>query len=102
MREFDGIIVLATGESILYVAVVTVCRVRVSHDRLKFIVDRIQFIFVTICNVNNTAYVNQQLLKVKILATCFSYSETPSGQKQNIVIVPVLNVQYQNYVLFLA
>jgi len=33
------------------------------------------WLFVTIYCVNNTTYVNQQLLKVKILATCFSYSE---------------------------
>ena len=34
---------------------------------------------VTIYYVNNTTYINQQLLKVKILATCFSYSEPSSG-----------------------
>ena len=35
---------------------------------------------VTIYYVSNTTYINQQLLKVKILATCFSYSESSSGQ----------------------
>ena len=52
---------------------------------------------VTIYYVNNTTYINQQLLKVKILATCFSYSESSSGQKWNIaqvhsVIVHSVNV----------
>ena len=37
--------------------------------------------------VNNTTYINQQLLKVKILATCFSHGEPSSGQKRNIVLV---------------
>ena len=40
---------------------------------------------VTIYYVNNTTYINHQLLKVKILATCFSNSEPSSGQKRNIV-----------------
>jgi len=34
---------------------------------------------VTIYYVNNTTYINQQLLRVKILATCFSCSEPSSG-----------------------
>jgi hypothetical protein len=34
---------------------------------------------VTIYYVNNTSYINYQPLKVKILATCFSYSEQSSG-----------------------
>ena len=38
-------------------------------------------------NIRNTTYINQQLLKVKILATCFSYSEPSSGQKRNRVLV---------------
>ena len=38
--------------------------------------------FITIYYVNNTTYINQQLLKVKALATCFSYSELSSGQKK--------------------
>ena len=42
---------------------------------------------VTIHYVNNTTHINQQLLKVKILAKCFSYSEASSGQKRNIVLV---------------
>jgi len=35
---------------------------------------------VAIYYVNSTS-INQQVLKVKILATCFSYSEPSSGQK---------------------
>ena len=42
---------------------------------------------VTIYYVNNTTHINQQILKVKILATCFIYSEPSSGQKRNIVLV---------------
>jgi len=42
---------------------------------------------VTIYYVNNITYINQQLLKVKILATCFSCREISSGQKWNIVLV---------------
>ena len=44
-------------------------------------------IHVAIYYVNNATYINQQLLKVKILATCFSYSEPPSGRKRNLVLV---------------
>jgi len=44
-------------------------------------------IIVKIYYVNNTTYINQLLLKVKILATCFSYSEPSSGQKRNIILV---------------
>jgi len=42
---------------------------------------------VTIYYGNNTTYINQQLLKVEIVATCFSYSEPSSGQKRNPVLV---------------
>ena len=42
---------------------------------------------VTIYYVNNTTYINQKLLKVKILATRFSYNEPSSGQKRKIVLV---------------
>jgi len=48
MNEFDGIIVLATRENILYVAVIAVCRVRVLHDKMKLIVDQIKLLFVTV------------------------------------------------------
>ena len=41
---------------------------------------------VTTYYVNNTTHINQQLLKVKVLVTCFSYNES-SGQKRNIVMV---------------
>ena len=44
-------------------------------------------IIVTIYYVNNTTYINHQLLEVKILTTCFSYSEPSSGQKRNIFLV---------------
>jgi len=47
---------------------------------------------VTIYYVNNTTYVNQQLLKVKILVTCFSYSAPSSGQKRYIVLVHSVTV----------
>ena len=63
MNYFDGIIVLATRENILYVAVIAVCRVRVLQDKMKLIVDQIKFIFVTVYYVNNPTYVNRQLLK---------------------------------------
>ena len=39
----------------------------------------------TIRYVNNRTCINQQLLNVKILATCFSYSEPSSGQKNILV-----------------
>jgi len=42
---------------------------------------------VIIYYVNNTTYINQQLLKVKISATLFSYNEPSSGQKPKIVLV---------------
>ena len=42
---------------------------------------------VTIYYVNNTTNIYQQLLKVKILATCFSYNEPSSDQKRKIVLV---------------
>ena len=46
---------------------------------------------VTIYYVNNIKYINQQLIKVKILATRFSYNEPSSGQKQNVVITIIIN-----------
>ena len=49
---------------------------------------------VTIYYVTNTTYINQQLLKVKILATCFRYIEPSSGQKWNIVLVHSVIVHY--------
>jgi len=54
----------------------------------------------TIYYVNKT-YINQQLLKVKILATCFSYNEPSSGKKENIVLIHSVpsSGQNQNYVL---
>ena len=64
----------------------------------------------TISYVNNTTHINQQFLKVKISATCFSYSESSSGQKRNTVLAHSVTVRsvgshrwmYQNYVPFLA
>jgi len=40
----------------------------------------------TVYYVYNTTYINQQLINVKILATCFSYSELSSGQKQSLLL----------------
>jgi len=54
--------------------------------------------------VNNTTYINQKLLKVKILTTCFSYSELSSGQKRNILLVHSVIVQFMGshivYILY--